>query len=258
MNRRGFYGVLALFGAVYLLLIVALVVVDLWATSPEKLGVVFSRPEIRAALWLSLLTATTTTFLSAVVGVPLGYLLARARFWGRGLIAVLVDVPMVLPPIVMGLSLVLLMRSSVGRAIQEVVPFLYAPAGVVLAQVSVCAAYMIRITRTTFEQLSPRSENVALTLGCTPWQAFWRIAIPEARQGLIAGLTLTWARAFGEFGPVLIFAGITRERTEVLPTTIYLELSVGEIETALAVALVMLGVACLVAGSVRWLLREEP
>jgi molybdate transport system permease protein len=238
-----FYFALTLIGSGYLLLIAAMLVADLFATSPSSFWHAFSTREVQNALTLSLLSATTTTMLSMLVGVPLGYVFARTQFWGRGLLELLVDIPLVLPPLVVGLSLLLLMRTSFGQAVQEVFPLVYEPAGVVLAQFAVCGAFAIRTMRNTFEQNSPRTEQVALTLGCSRWQAFRLIALPEAARGLAAAMTLTWARAFGEFGPVLVFAGITRNRTEVLPTTIYLELSVGHTETAVAVALVMVGIS---------------
>ena len=92
----------------------------------------------------------------------------------------------------------------------------------------------------TFDQISPRCEQVALTLGCNRSQAFWRVALPEARRGVLTAATLAWARALGEFGPILVFSGATRLRTEVLPTSVFLELSIGNIEAAVAVSLIMI------------------
>ena len=96
------------------------------------------------------------------------------------------------------------------------------------------------------ERIPLRHEQVAWTLGCSRAQAFWRVVLPEARPGLLTAATLAWARALGEFGPILVFAGATRLRTEVLPTTVFLELSVGKIEAAIAVSLLMIVVAAVV------------
>src|SRR5207244_6419116 len=98
----------------------------------------------------------------------------------------------------------------------------------------------------TFEQINPRNEQVALTLGCTRSQAFWRVVLPEARRGVLTAATLAWARSLGEFGPILIFSGATRMKTEVLSTTVYLELSVGRLDAAIAVSLLMVIVAVIV------------
>jgi molybdate transport system permease protein len=126
------------------------------------------------------------------------------------------------------------------------VPVTYQVPAVVLAQFAVAAAFAVRTMRVTFEQIHPRAEQVALTLGCTRAQAFWRVLLPEARRGLLTAATLAWARSLGEFGPILVFAGATPLRTEVMPTTVFLELSVGKLDAALAVSLVMVGAAVVV------------
>ena len=113
----------------------------------------------------------------------------------------------------------------------------------ILAQFAVAAAFAVRTMRVTFDQIPPRAEQVALTLGCSRSQAFWLVLMPAARRGLLTAGTLSWARALGEFGPIIIFAGATHFRTEVLPTTVFLELQIGNLEAALAVSLLMIGVA---------------
>ena len=100
--------------------------------------------------------------------------------------------------------------------------------------------------RVTFDQMDPRAEEVARTLGCTRGQAFLQIALPQAWRGLITAATVAWARALGEFGPILVFAGSTRMKTEVLSTSVFLELSVGELHAAVAVSLLMVMLAIVV------------
>lgn len=107
--------------------------------------------------------------------------------------------------------------------------------------------------RVTFDQIDVRPEQVALTLGCRRSQAFFRVVLPQAWRGMVAALTIAWARSLGEFGPILVFAGATRMRTEVLSTTVFLELSVGQLEAAVAVSLLMVVAAMLVLGVVRLL-----
>ncbi len=125
-------------------------------------------------------------------------------------------------------------------------PVTFAVPSVVLAQFTVACAFAVRTMRVTFDQISPRTEQVAMTLGCSRAQAFWMVAIPESRRGILTAATLAWARSLGEFGPILVFSGATRFRTEVLPTTVFLELSVGNIEAAAAVSLVMVVTALVV------------
>ena len=130
---------------------------------------------------------------------------------------------------------------------------------VILAQFAVSGAFAVRTMRVTFDQISPRTEQVALTLGCTRGQAFWSVTVPEAWRGIISAGTIAWARALGEFGPILIFAGATRMRTEVLSTTVFLEFSVGRLTPALAVSLLMVVVAVVVLLLMRTLgLRSGP
>ena len=200
--------------------------------------------EIRAATWLSLWTSTLTTLIALIFAVPMGYALSRYRFPGHILADSIVDIPIVFPPLVMGLSLLVFFRTQPGLWLESLgLDFVYHRNGIVLAQFFVATSFGIRVIKSTFDDADRRQEDVALTLGCTRGQAFWRVALPNARGGIMAGAILTWARALGLFGPLMVFVGAVRMRTEVLPTTIYLETSVGRIEVALAVALVMIAMA---------------
>jgi molybdate transport system permease protein len=234
---------LSVLGGCYVALIVALLVADASFTTPDHLLAALASREIRYAVKLSLVSSSITALLSLWVAVPLGYLLSRFRFPGKGLVDALIDVPIVLPPLVIGLSLLILFQTAPGRLIERVVPMTYAVPGVILAQFAVACAFAVRTLRVTFDGIPPRREQVALTLGCSRAGAFWRVVLPEARPGLVTAGTLAWARALGEFGPILVFSGATRLRTEVLPTTVFLELSVGRLEAAVAVSLLMVAAA---------------
>lgn len=255
--RRGrsdlpFYLALGVIGGLYVVLIVALVWADAAYTSPAHLGAALASPEIRYAIQLSLFSCTVTAGLSLLVAIPLGYLISRCRFVGRGLVDAILDVPIVLPPLVIGLSLLILFQTRLGRAVEQVVPVTYEIPSVILAQFAVACAFAVRTMRVTFDQINPRNEAVALTLGCGRAGAFWRVTLPEARRGILTAATLAWARALGEFGPILVFAGATRMKTEVLSTTVFLELSVGRLESAVAVSLLMIAAAVVVLLLVRW------
>lgn len=234
-SDRPFVVGLALLGGLYVVLIVALVVADAAYLKPSVAWQTLSSPEIRYAVKLSLIATTASAVLSLVVAVPLGYLMSRYEFRGKRLLDAVIDVPIVLPPIVVGMSLLILFRWS------DNIP--YSKASVVIAQFAVAGAFAVRTMRVTFDQLGPRSEQVAMTLGCTRAQAFGRVVLPEARHGMIAAFTLAWARSLGEFGPVLVFSGATRMRTEVLSTSVYLEYSIGRLEGAVAISLLMVAVS---------------
>ena len=201
------------------------------------------KPEIRYAIKLSLISCTITAILSLWTAIPIGYLLSRYQFRGHNLIDAIVDIPIVLPPLVVGLSLLILFQ-FVPRGLHDRV--VYEIPAVVLAQTMVAAAFAVRTMRATFDQIDSRREEVALTLGCTRFQAFTRVVLPEARRGILTAATLAWARALGEFGPLLIFAGATRMKTEVLSTTIFLEMNVGDTAAAVAVSLIMVTGAMIV------------
>jgi molybdate transport system permease protein len=248
-----FYLALSVLGGVYLLLIAGMLLADASFTTPKHLWQALASQEIRYAIKLSLISCSITAILSLWVAVPLGYLLARHYFRGKWLADSLLDIPIVLPPLVIGLSLLILFQTPPGRWLQEglKIPITYAIPSVILAQFAVACAFAVRTMRVTFEQINPRQEQVALTLGCRQSQAFWLVVMPQARRGMVTAGTLAWARALGEFGPILIFSGATRMKTEVLPTTVFLELSVGNLEAAVAVSLLMVTAAVFVLVIVR-------
>jgi len=234
-----FVGGLAALSGAYVALIVVLLAALCLFTSPEHVWRAMASPEIRYAFRLSMASCTLTTLACLWIAVPAGYLLSRYRLPGRSIIDAVLDIPIVLPPLVIGLALLIIFQTAPGRFIERFVPVTFAVPSVILAQFTVACAFAVRTMRVTFDQISPRSEQVALTLGCSRAQAFWMVALPEARRGMLTAATLAWARALGEFGPILVFSGATRMRTEVLPTSVFLELSIGNIEAAAAVSLVM-------------------
>ena len=252
-----FFVGLTVLGSSYVVLIVAMLIADLTWTTPDEMLRALRTPEVRFAIRLSLLSSSITTILALWVAIPLGYLLARHSFRGRLAIEAILDIPIVLPPLVVGLSLLLLFQSSPGLYLQRFLPVTYQVSGVILAQFAVACAFAVRTMRVTFEQIPVRREQVALTLGCSRAQAFWRVVLPEARRGILTAATLCWARALGEFGPVLVFAGITPFQTEVLPTTIFLKVERGQLGAAVAVALVMILTAGLVLLIVRLFGQER-
>ena len=242
---RGFLAALILIGSFYVLMLLGMLAADLTWTSPGDFIKALSSEEIQYSIRLSLMSCTVAAILSVWVAVPIGYLMSRFNFFGTGFIDAILDIPIVLPPLVVGLSLLILFSTAAGDWVEDLFESVFGtrityqiPSGV-LAQFMVACAFAVRTMRTTFDQISVRQEDVALTLGCSRFQAFWRVTLPEARNGLITALTLAWARSLGEFGPILVFSGATRMKTEVLPTTVHLELTTGSLEAAVAVSILM-------------------
>ncbi|WP_460168032.1 ABC transporter permease [Thermostilla marina] len=243
-SSRIFAGTVIGFVAVFVLGWALLIQADIGYTQPDSLRVVFTAPEIRAAAWLSVWTSVLTTVIGLVFAVPIGYALSRYRLPLHAVIDSIVDLPILMPPLIVGLSLLVFFQTDFGRTLEDWgLKFVFQKRGIVLCQFLASASFGIRAMKICFDGIDPRLEHVAMTLGSTRAHAFFSVALPLAWRGVIAAGILIWTRAFGIFGPLMVFVGAVRMRTEVLPTTIYLEQSVGRIEVALAVALVMLALA---------------
>lgn len=260
-----FFSVLLLVGGSYVALVAAMLAADVWFTSPHEFQAALARAELRDSIRLTLISCSITAIFAVWVATPLGYLLSRFRFPGRWLVEVLVDVPLVLPPLVVGLSLLILFHTRIGawdleRWCRETLGMsvTYEVPAVILAQFAVATAFAVRTMRQAFDAIDPRAEAVARTLGCSRWQAFVRVTLPQAQSSLLVAGAVAWARALGEFGPILVFAGATRGRTEVLSTSVFLEVSVGHLEAAVAVALLMVVLAGMVLLVLRALTPETP
>lgn len=203
----------------------------------------FTAESVLRALRLSLVTSLTTLALVIVTAVPAGYALSRYRFPGHSICNTLVDVPIFLPPVVVGVSLLAFFGFGLGGAVKQALNgagiSLVSWIGIVLCQYIISMSYGIRSVKAAFDTGLRDLEQVACTLGCSPWQAFWKVSLPLARSGVLAGCILVWARGIGVFGPLMVFVG-TGPRVQVMPTMMWLELSVGNIEVSLAIALIML------------------
>ncbi len=194
--------------------------------------------EIQFAIRLSLFTSFTSTLICVFFAIPVAYGLERFNFPGRRLVSVILDIPLSLPPLVCGVALLLLLgTTSFGQSLAEHgLRFIFSVNGIILAQFFIITPYMVRVLKSTIADINPRLEFVARTLGCSQWQAFYKITLPLAKNGIIAGLVISWARAIGEFGCTLMVAGATRMVTETLPVALYLNMSIGNLEMAMASA----------------------
>jgi molybdate transport system permease protein len=197
----------------------------------------------RQTLTLSLVTTSIAMLIILLFGTPLAYVLARRRFPGRWLVDTIVDLPIVLPPAVAGIALLMAFgrRGVLGGTLADwgiTIPF--TAAAVVIAQVFVAAPFYIRAARGGFNRIEPDLEAAAADLGAPPGTVFRTITLPLARPGLAAGAVLAWARALGEFGATIMFAGNLAGTTRTMPLAIYGEYGAGDLPAALLLAIILL------------------
>ncbi|MFE9454969.1 ABC transporter permease [Streptomyces sp. NPDC006739] len=236
--------------AFLLLPLAALLVRAPWSSLPSRL----TSPEVWQALRLSLVSATAATAVSLVLGVPLAWLLARTNFPGRGLVRALVTLPLVLPPVVGGVALLLALGRNgvVGQWLDSwfgiTLPF--TTAGVVLAEAFVAMPFLVISVEGTLRAADPRFEEAATTLGASRFTAFRRVTLPLIAPGIAAGAVLAWARALGEFGATITFAGNFPGRTQTMPLAVYLALQ-NDPEAAISLSLVLLAVSVAVLAGLR-------
>ena len=234
--------------------LVGLLVRAPWATLPQRI----TDPAILAALRLSLETATLATAVSLVLGVPLAWVLARTRLPGRRFVRALVTVPLVLPPVVGGVALLLVFgrRGLLGAWLDThfgiTLPF--TTAGVVVAEAFVAMPFLVISVEGALRGADARYEEAAATLGASRLTVFRRVTLPLVGPSLVAGTVLCWARALGEFGATITFAGSFPGRTQTMPLAVYLALQ-SDPEAAIALSLVLLLVSVAVLGGLRdrWL-----
>lgn len=241
----------AVIGLAFLVVPLAgLVVRAPWASLGEQL---FSQ-EVGQALLLSLTCASLATLVCLVLGVPLAWLLARAEVRGRRVLRALVTVPLVLPPVVGGVALLLVLgrRGLVGQYLHEWfgVSLPFTTAGVVVAEAFVAMPFLVIAVDGALRGADPRYEEAAATLGASRWTAFRRVTLPAIAPGVVAGTVLCWARALGEFGATITFAGNFPGKTTTMPLAVYLALE-SDPGAAIVLSLVLLVVSVVVLVSLR-------
>ncbi|AVT35225.1 molybdate ABC transporter permease subunit [Plantactinospora sp. BB1] len=241
----------AALGLLFLVLpLIGLLVRAPWSTLPHRL----TEPGVVTALRLSLQTATLATLLCLLLGVPLAWLLARVEFPGRRVVRALVTVPLVLPPVVGGVALLLVFgrRGLLGGWLDSsfgiTLPF--STAGVVLAEAFVAMPFLIIAVEGALRGADTRYEEAAATLGAGRWTTFTHVTLPLVAPGIAAGAVLCWARALGEFGATITFAGNFPGRTQTMPLAVYLALET-DLEAAIVLSLLLLAVSVAILASLR-------
>ncbi|MGC4937519.1 molybdate ABC transporter permease subunit [Kribbella sp. DT2] len=245
----------ALLGLAFLLVPLAGLLAEApWSTLPSRL---FSA-EVGQALRLSLLCASCATVICLFLGIPLAWLLARADLPGRGLLRALVTVPLVLPPVVGGVALLLVLgrRGLIGERLDLWFGFTlpFTTAGVIVAEAFVAMPFLVISVEGALRAADPRYEEAAATLGAGRWLTFRRVTLPSIAPGIVAGAVLCWARALGEFGATITFAGNFPGRTTTMPLAVYLALETDpDVAVVLSIVLLLVSVVVLASLRERWI-----
>jgi molybdate transport system permease protein len=248
----------AVLAVVFTLFVAVPILALLLYVPPSALVASFSDPVVTDAIRLSLVTTTASTLIVIAFGTPLAFLNTRTTYPGHDLVETLTDLPIVLPPAVAGLGL-LLAFGRYGLVGQYLAPFgitiAFTTVAVVMAQTFVAAPFFLRQARTSFAEVDPAYEAAARSLGASPGYVFRRITVPLAAEGLVSGAIMTFARALGEFGATIMFAGNIQGRTQTMPLAIYTSLQ-SDITASVALAVILLAISFAVIASVRALGRR--
>jgi len=241
----------AVLGLAFLVLPLAgLVIRAPWSALPERL----TEPGVLTPLRLSLQTATTATLICLILGVPLAWLLARVEFPGRRVVRALVTVPLVLPPVVGGVALLLVFgrRGLLGEWLDATfgITLPFTTTGVVIAEAFVAMPFLIIAVEGALRGADARYEEAAATLGAGRWTTFTHVTLPLVAPGIAAGAVLCWARALGEFGATITFAGNFPGITQTMPLAVYLALET-DLNAAIVLSLMLLGVSVTILAALR-------
>lgn len=240
--------ILALFasGALVLYLSLPLLVVMMRAVEAGLIEQL-THPTVAQAVRLSLITTPISTLITIGLGTPLAYRLARRTKRGRSLIETLLDIPIVLPPAVAGLALLMTFgrRGALGTILESLqISLPFTTAAVIMAQLFVAAPFFIRSAQIGFANVPHHLEESASDLGANHWQVFRHVTLPLAAPALLSGIILTWARALGEFGATILFAGNFMGRTQTMPLAIYQALE-SDLGAAIAIAAILIALSFL-------------
>lgn len=248
----------AIVGIAFLVLpLVGLVIRAPWSDLLVRLA----EPEVGQALRLSLVTATMATVVSMILGIPIAWVLARSDIRGRSVLRALVTVPLVLPPVVGGVALFLVLgrRGLIGSWLYDTFGFSlpFTTAAVVIAETFVAMPFLVISVEGALRAADARFEDAAATLGAGGWSTFRRVTLPLVAPGVAAGAVLCWARALGEFGATITFAGNFPSTTQTMPLAVYLALQTDpQAAIVLSLVLLVVSLATLTLLRERWLTRS--
>ena len=240
-RKRDLFPIVCIVIACVPLLFICSAILTIIAGGVTHVGEAVTSAEVLFSLRMSVVTSTISTTLCLLLALPTAYALTRTSMPFKRAAETLMQLTLSLPYILLGFALLLMFSSPAGKALKDIgFAVVFQPVGIVFAQLIVNLSFSIRMVRTAFGEVSPRMEFVAKTLGASSFETFRTIILPICRNSIISTFVLTWARGMGEFGATLMLVGVTRMRTETLPGSVYLSISTGNTDTAMATAMIML------------------
>ena len=247
------FGKTAIIAALVLFLFYAVLILSLltFLEGPRFLAILLA-PDTLFSIRLSLVTATAAMLLAVAIGLPAAYALSRFQFPGKKMVDTLLELPMIMSPVALGAALLVFFNTPVGNVIQERgILFVFEFPGIVLAQFATIAGLATRLMKTALDEISPRYEAVARSLGANAWEAFRKITLPLSFRGILSAMILCWAKAVGEFGATVMLAGTMAFKTETMPIAIFMSLASADIPKTIILILILAGIGLTALYAVR-------
>ncbi len=242
MKGLSFDLIISLIAGIFVCLVVLPLIALFTTTSMAELANQFRSSAVLSAVVISFETSLTVVLLACCLGIPVAYLLAMKEFKGKQVLDTLVDLPISIPPLVAGLSLLVLLggNSQLGSMLnRHGVELIFSKKGIIIAQLFVSTPFLIKSAREAFESINKNLTHASLVLGASKFYTFKKVMLPLAKNGIYAGMVMTWARALGEFGATSMVAGCIPFRTETMTVSVYQNAMSGEMSASIAIALLL-------------------
>nr|WP_320024905.1 ABC transporter permease [uncultured Acetobacterium sp.] len=253
-----FFEIVTIIITVIIIIFTSTLILSIVLKGLPYLGEAFQSEEVWFSIKLSLYTASISTVICIFLAIPTAYALSRTAFPFKRVCQIIIELPLSMPYLVLGLSLLIIFSSDFGKALKSMgFRVVFDKNGIILAQMVVNLPFAIRFIRTAFQEVDERLEFISGSLGATKWERFITITLPLARNAIITTIILTWSRGLGEFGATLMLVGATRMKTETLTTSIYLNLATGDTGAAMASATVILIISMVSLFLTSWIGRKN-
>ena len=253
-SASGYIAFAVAIGLAYVVLIFSL----LWFFHADKFLDIFLSERTLSALKFSFIGATLAALISTLIAIPAAYAMSRYRFWFKGVLDVLLEIPMIVSPAALGAMILVFMNTDYGAHFQSnFFQIVFSPVGIVVAQLVTVMGISVRLIKAVIDEIPERYEQISRTLGASQWQSFKKVTLPLAFRGILASFILAWAKAFGEFGATITVAGAMPMKTETLPTSIFLRLSSADIEGTVVLIMIIISIGVLVLSTLRLVKRRS-